>query len=58
VSEAVFEQGEAQITKSRKDHRAGQPDFEAVKEETIDLELESKNQVVEECQSGCRGNPI
>ena len=47
VSEAVFQQSEAQIAESRKDHRASQPDFEAVKEEAIDLELESKDQVVE-----------
>ena len=58
MSQAVFEQGEAQIAKSRKYNRTSQPDLEAVKEETIDLHLESKEKIVDKRQDGSRGNPI
>lgn len=58
VSKTVFKQCEAQIAKSRKHDRASQPNLETVKEETVDVELESKEKIVDERQNGSCGDPV
>lgn len=52
MAKAVFQQCKAQISEPRKNNSTSKPDLKAMKEKSVDLNLESKNKIVQECEYG------